>query len=78
MALFRSIVANEPVGRMQHYLTTIVRKRKRRDLTDEVPRVLDEQYEYAAPLWTGRGRLDPATLAGQVDLERLRTTGKLR
>lgn len=53
-ALFRQIVSSEPEGRMQTYMTKLVRKRKTRDLTDAVPRLLDEQYEFAAPLWTKR------------------------
>jgi hypothetical protein len=53
-ALFRRIVSSEPEGRMQTYMTKLVKKRKTRDLTDAVPRLLDEQYEFAAPLWTKR------------------------
>ncbi|KAK7196040.1 hypothetical protein NESM_000537700 [Novymonas esmeraldas] len=70
--LFRSIVASEPPGRMQHYMTTLVVKRKTRDLVDPEPRLLEDQYEFAAPLWTKRGtRIDRNTLEGAVDAARL-------
>lgn len=71
--LFRRIVANEPPGRMQTYMTKLVRKRKTRDLVDPEPRLLDDQYEFAAPLWTKKGtRMDPNTLEGAVDMARAR------
>lgn len=66
--LFHRIVSTEPPGRMQHYMTKLVRKRKTRDLIDPEPRLLDEQYEFAAPLWTKKGvRVDRNTLEGAVD-----------
>lgn len=69
--LFRWIVSREPPGRMQTYMTKIVRKRKSRDLLDDQHRVLDSQYEYAAPLWTARHtRIDPNTVEGQMDMKR--------
>ncbi|KEG14454.1 hypothetical protein DQ04_00461080 [Trypanosoma grayi] len=68
--LFRHIVSSEPPGRMQTYMTKLVRKRKSRDLVDPEPRLLEEQYEFAAPLWTKRGtRIDNNTLEGAVDLQ---------
>lgn len=71
--LFRSICSNEPQGRMQYYMTKLVRRRKARDLTDAVPRLLDDQYEFAAPLWTNRGkRLDPNTLSGSARQQMLK------
>lgn len=69
---FRAMVASEPEGRVRHYMTRIVRKRKTRDLTDAEPRLLEEQYEFPAPLWTKRGtRMDRGTLEGAVDVARL-------
>ncbi|RNF27588.1 uncharacterized protein Tco025E_00149 [Trypanosoma conorhini] len=68
--LFRHIVSSEPPGRMQLYMTKLVRKRKSRDLLDAEPRLLEEQYEFAAPLWTKRGtRIDKNTLEGAVDMQ---------
>ncbi|KAF8275349.1 putative LSU ribosomal protein, mitochondrial [Trypanosoma cruzi] len=68
--LFRHIVSSEPPGRMQVYMTKLVRKRKSRDLIDSEPRLLEEQYEFAAPLWTKRGtRIDKNTLEGAVDMQ---------
>ncbi|ORC89139.1 uncharacterized protein TM35_000131430 [Trypanosoma theileri] len=68
--LFRHIVSSEPPGRMQTYMTKLVRKRKSRDLLDGEPRLLEEQYEFAAPLWTKRGtRIDKNTLEGAVDAQ---------
>lgn len=70
--LFRRIVSSEPPGRMQHYMTRLVVKRKTRDLVDPEPRLLEDQYEFAAPLWTKRGtRIDRNTLEGAVDAARL-------
>ena len=70
--LFRRIVSSEPPGRMQHYMTKLVVKRKTRDLVDPEPRLLEDQYEFAAPLWTKRGtRIDRNTLEGAVDAARL-------
>ncbi|KAG5478748.1 hypothetical protein LSCM1_06152 [Leishmania martiniquensis] len=70
--LFRRIVSSEPPGRMQHYMTKLVVKRKARDLVDPEPRLLEDQYEFAAPLWTKRGtRIDRNTLEGAVDAARL-------
>ncbi|KAG5478552.1 hypothetical protein LSCM4_04785 [Leishmania orientalis] len=70
--LFRHIVSSEPPGRMQHYMTKLVVKRKTRDLVDPEPRLLEDQYEFAAPLWTKRGtRIDRNTLEGAVDAARL-------
>ncbi|GET88806.1 hypothetical protein, conserved [Leishmania tarentolae] len=70
--LFRHIVSSEPPGRMQHYMTKLVVKRKTRDLVDPAPRLLEDQYEFAAPLWTKRGtRIDRNTLEGAVDAARL-------
>ncbi|KPI85648.1 hypothetical protein ABL78_5298 [Leptomonas seymouri] len=70
--LFRRIVSSEPSGRMQHYMTKLVVKRKTRDLVDPEPRLLEDQYEFAAPLWTKRGtRIDRNTLEGAVDAARL-------
>lgn len=74
--LFRRIVSREPPGRMQVYMTKLVRKRKSRDLTDPVPRLAEDQFEFAAPLWTTRRtRLDPNTLEGRLDIERRRSGG---
>lgn len=71
--LFRDIVSSEPPGRMQVYMTKLVKKRKTRDLTDKVPRLLEDQYEFSAPLWTARHtRIDPNTVEGKTDLARLR------
>ncbi|AAZ13095.1 uncharacterized protein TEOVI_000915000 [Trypanosoma equiperdum] len=68
--LFRHIVSSEPPGRMQTYMTKLVRKRKTRDLVDAEPRLLEDQYEFAAPLWTKRGkRLDSNTLEGVVEAQ---------
>ncbi|KAG8349158.1 hypothetical protein ERJ75_001235100 [Trypanosoma vivax] len=65
--LFRHIVSIEPPGRTQTYMTKLVRKRKARDLVDAEPRLLDDQYEFAAPLWTKRGvRIDRNTLEGAL------------
>ena len=76
--LFRYIVSSEPRGRMQEYMTRLVRRRKKRDLTDAEPRLLDEQYEFPAPLWTQRkGRVDPLTDDGQHAMAKLHTTGRL-
>ncbi|CAM36653.1 conserved hypothetical protein [Leishmania braziliensis MHOM/BR/75/M2904] len=70
--LFRHIVSSEPPGRTQHYMTKLVVKRKTRDLVDPEPRLLEDQYEFAAPLWTKRGtRIDRNTLEGAVDAARL-------
>jgi hypothetical protein len=70
--LFRRIVSREPEGRMQTYMTKMVRKRKARDLTDAIPRMLEEQYEFAAPLWTKRNtRIDVNTVEGSIDAARL-------
>lgn len=70
--LFRRIVSSEPPGRIQHYMTRLVRKRKTRDLVDPEPRLLEDQYEFAAPLWTKRGtRIDRNTVEGAVDAARL-------
>lgn len=70
--LFRRIVSSEAPGRVQDYMTKLVRKRKTRDLTDAEPRLLDDQYEFAAPLWTKRGtRIDRNTLEGAADATRL-------
>jgi hypothetical protein len=56
-------------------MTKLVRKRKSRDLTDATPRLLDDQFEFAAPLWSKRsGRMDPNTLEGAM--KALRTTSK--
>jgi hypothetical protein len=75
--LFRRIVSSEPPGRMQHYMTKLVVKRKTRDLVDPEPRLLEDQYEFAAPLWTKRGtRIDRNTLEGAVDAARLLRYGK--
>lgn len=75
--LFREIVSREPPGRMQVYMTKMVKKRKTRDLTDAVPRLLEDQYEFASPLWTARHtRIDPNTVEGQIDLRRLRAGGR--
>lgn len=72
-ALFRQIVSQEPPGRTQLYMTKLARKRKTRDLVDPEPRLLDDQYEHAAPLWTKRGtRMDRNTLEGAVDAAGLR------
>nr|CCC92117.1 conserved hypothetical protein [Trypanosoma congolense IL3000] len=66
--LFRYVVSSEPPGRMQEYMTKLVRKRKTRDLVDAEPRLLEDQYEFAAPLWTKRGkRIDKNTLEGVVE-----------
>lgn len=71
-ALFRHIVSSEPPGRMQVYMTKLVRKRKTRDIVDKVPRLLEDQYEFSAPLWTARHtRMDPNTVEGKADLARL-------
>lgn len=68
--LFRHIVSSEPPGRMQTYMTKLVRKRKSRDLLDAEPRLLEDQYEFAAPLWTKRGtRIDTNTLEGALDMQ---------
>ena len=57
---------------MQTYMTKMVRKRKARDLTDAIPRMLEEQYEFAAPLWTKRNtRIDVNTVEGSIDAARL-------
>ena len=70
-ALYRMIVTTEPAGRNQHYMSKLVRHRKKRDVTDLVPRLLDDQYELAAPLWSTRGvRIDPNTAEGSTDLGR--------
>ena len=69
--LFRRIVSSEPPGRMQTYMTKLVRKRKTRDLVDPIPRLLDDQYEFAAPLWTRRARLDLNTIEGAAGVQRL-------
>ena len=75
--LFHFITSSEPVGRMQHYMTKLVIKRKKRDLTESIPKVLDEQYEFGAPLWTraGKLRLDPNTVEGNLDMARIANTG---
>lgn len=71
--LFRQIVSTEPPGRMQDYMVRLVRKRKARDLKDAIPRLLDNQFEFAAPLWTARsGRLDPAAPEDRVKLASLK------
>jgi hypothetical protein len=74
--VFRQIVAAEPDGRNKHYLTTLVRRRKKRDLTDAEPRLLDEQFEFPAPLWTKTRRIDPSTDAGKKELHRLKAIGR--
>lgn len=72
-ALYRRTVSQEPPGRVQHYMTRLARKRKTRDLVDAEPRLLDDQFELAAPLWTKRGtRVDGSTLEGAVDAARSR------
>uniref|UniRef100_A0A7S1MMM6 Uncharacterized protein n=2 Tax=Neobodo designis TaxID=312471 RepID=A0A7S1MMM6_NEODS len=77
-ALFRSIVAREPQGRNQHYMTKLARKRKTRDLTDAEPRMLDEQFEFPAPIYTKSHRIDPTTEEGRSEMARLRVTGRAR
>ncbi|CCW65068.1 unnamed protein product [Phytomonas sp. EM1] len=70
--LFHAIVSSEPPGRMQCYMTQLVRKRKARDLTSAEPMLLEEQFEFAAPLWTKRGtRVDRNTLEGALDAARM-------
>ncbi len=70
--LFRFIVSNEPPGRNQHFMSKLVRRRKKRDLVDPVPRLLDDQYELAGPLWTKKGtRIDPNTVEGALDVGRV-------
>lgn len=73
---FREIVSSEPDGRSKHYMTRLVRHRKKRDLWDQQPRLLDEQYEFPAPLWSSRTRIGPDTLTGQQRLHKLSVTGK--
>ena len=75
--LFHYITSSEPVGRMQHYMTKLVVKRKKRDLTDAIPKILDEQYEFGAPLWTrgGKFRLDASTVEGNIDINRISGSG---
>jgi hypothetical protein len=68
--LFHSIVSGEPQGRNQHFMSKLVRRRKKRDLVDAVPRLFDDQYELAGPLWTTKGRVDPNTVEGRLDVSR--------
>lgn len=75
--LFRDIVSSEPASRMRRLMTTLVRKRKSRDLTDKEPRLLDNQFEFPAPLWAGRQRIDPEEPRGLRKLQRGRATGKV-
>lgn len=74
--LFREIVSAEPPGRNQDFMVRLVRKRKARDLTDPVPRLLDGQYEFPAPLWSGRRRYDATTPEGALAIERVSHTGR--
>eukprot|EP00796_Vickermania_ingenoplastis_P009768 gene9768-6851_t len=69
-ALLHQIVSSEPPGRMQSYMTKLVRKRKTRDLTDPNWKLLDTQHEFAPPVWTMRHtRIDPNTAEGRVDMK---------
>jgi len=77
-ALFRNIVAREPEGRNRHYMTTLARKRKTRDLTDAEPRLLDEQFEFPAPIYTKAKRIDPTTSEGRQEMQRLSVTGRAK
>ena len=77
--LFHRIVSSEPAGRMQHYMTRLVVKRRTRDLTSSVPKLMEDQYEDSAPLWArgGHVRLDASTLEGSIDVNRLQKTQRL-
>jgi hypothetical protein len=74
--IFQRIVAAEPDGRSRHYMTKLVRRRKKRDLTESEPRTIDEQFESPAPLWTRTKRIDPSSVSGKHALRRLQATGK--
>jgi hypothetical protein len=74
-ARFHAITSAEPEGRMRRVMTNIVRKRKARDLTDPEHRWAPEQFEFAAPVWAGTRRIDPATAGGQRVLSIMKQRG---
>lgn len=78
--LFKRIASSEPQGRMQQYMTRLVRKRKARDITDPGGdvRIAEEQFDLPSPVWVRGVRIDRSDPGGARDYERLATTGRVK
>ena len=68
--LFRRIVSSEPPSRMQTYMTRPSAEAQDANCGSDSSTV-DDQYEFAAPLWTRRARLDLNTIEGAAGVQRL-------
>lgn len=75
--LFKKIAEHEPDGRFKHFMSELVRLRKKRDLFDPEMRVDDGQFELPAPIWARSVRIDPATKDGQRYFGRAKIRGAI-